>query len=469
MLAKKIALNTIVSAAARIIGTALALFSIGLMTRYLTKTEWGEYSIMLTFGGIFAVFAEFGLYQLMMREISRGSADESKIASRIFSLRLLIGLFIFALAPLASLLFPYSSRAQWGILAGMAGFWLMSGEQVLVGIFQKYLRMDKVALGELASRAVQLGLIVLFIKLNYGFFAIIGSFVLSALVNFLLVFWLAKRTVALRLSFEWPAARRLLMESYPLALVNILTMIYFSTDSLILSIFWPAADVGAYRLAYKVLENLIFFPAMFVGLIMPVFSQTAFGGRERFRDIFQRAFNVLAIFAAPLVAGILFVSPAIVQLLGGGNYPEAAVILNILIFAVGIIFFGTNLSFALIALEKQKSLLKIAAAAAIFNLVFNFLLIPRYSYYAAAAGTVLTELFAALAMFFVLRRALDFAPSFKIFGRAAAAAFFMAAFLWAFAGYNLFFLLGAAGALYFVVLYALKGFSLNEVLFLLKR
>jgi O-antigen/teichoic acid export membrane protein len=42
MLAKKIALNTIISAVVRIIGMVVALIIIGLLTRYFKKTRLGR-------------------------------------------------------------------------------------------------------------------------------------------------------------------------------------------------------------------------------------------------------------------------------------------------------------------------------------------------------------------------------------------------------------------------------------------
>ena len=137
MLARKIALNTIVSFLARIVGTGLALITIGLVTRYLTKSEWGEYSLVLTFGGIFAVIAEWGLYQLMIRDISSPGADEQKISSNIFTLRLISSLFVFAMAPLISLALPYSNQARLAILIGMVGFWLLSGSSGADGSFSE--------------------------------------------------------------------------------------------------------------------------------------------------------------------------------------------------------------------------------------------------------------------------------------------------------------------------------------------
>ncbi|TSC53327.1 MAG: Heteropolysaccharide repeat-containing protein [Parcubacteria group bacterium LiPW_39] len=469
MLARKIALNTIISAAARILGTALALVTIGLITRYLTKNEWGEYSIVLTFGGIFAVLAEGGLYQLMVREISKNGADEKEVASNIFTVRLLLGLFIFALAPLISFLFPYSAQARWGILVGMIGFWFFSGSQVTMGIFQKYLRMDKVALAELAGRASQLVLVFLFIRWQLNFLWIVASLTFGGLINFLLIYWLAQSHIAMHLRWAWNFWKKIIKQNYPLALAGILTMIYFSSDSLIISVFKPAADVGIYRLSYKILESLIFFPAMFVGLVMPILSRTAFSDWLQFKKVLQRSQEVLLIFALPLVLGILAVSPKIIRLLGGQNYPESVGVLNILIVAVGIIFFGTLFSYALIALEKQKTLLWISAAGAVFNVVLNLIFIPRYSYLAAAVITVLTELLVTVLMIIVVSQTVRFSFSFRTGFKSLAAALVMAAVLWWLRDLNLLVLLAAAGAVYFGALCLLRGFSVRELLALVRQ
>ncbi|MBU4142698.1 flippase [Patescibacteria group bacterium] len=463
MLAKKIAVNTIISALARAVGILLALATIAIITRHLTRNEWGEYSIMLTFGGIFAVIADLGLYQLMVREISRPQADELKIASNIFTIRLLSGLFIFALAPLISLFFPYSEQAKLGILVGMAGFWLLSGGQVLIGLFQKYLQMIKVATAELFGRLVQLGLVWWLVLSGAGFLPLVAALSLGGLANFLLIFWWARHYCRLRLAFDRAYWWNVLQQGYPLAVASILTMIYFSSDSLFLSILKPAADVGIYRLPYKILEGLIFFPAMFVGLVMPLLSRFAQTDREKFKNIFQRASDVLIVFAIPLVAGTLVLSPAIINLLGGGKYNESTAIFNILIVAVGMIFLGTLFSYVLIALEKQKSLLWISGVAAIFNIAANLIFIPRYSYYAAAAITVLTEALVVILMALVLYWFFRWLPSFKIFLKSLLAAAGMMAALWLLPGWNLALSLVVAAIVYFGLLYLLRGFSRADI------
>ena len=67
-------------------------------------------------------------------------------------------------------------------------------------------------------------------------------------------------------------------------------------------------------------------------------------------------------------------------------------VLQVLIFAVGISFFNSLLTNSVVIFGKQNRLLKPYFIATVFNLAANILLIPIYSYLAAAVTTVVTEL-----------------------------------------------------------------------------
>lgn len=468
MLAKRIAINTIISTTLRIAGTVIALFIVGMMTRYFDKALWGEYNIIMTIGGIFTVIAEFGFYQIMVREISRPGADEKKIASNIFTLRLVFSLFIFLTASFIGFFLPYSNQARWGIFLGMFGFWFLSGGQVLTGVFQKYLRMDKIAIAELAGRLAQLLLTFWFIKNNLGFLPLVSILSLSSLLNFILIVIFVGRYVRLRLNFDLSFWREILKQSYPLAVSNILVMIYFSFGSFLLSIFKPAEDVGIFRLAFKVLESLIFFPAMFVGLIMPLFSE-AIGDRTKFNRIFQRGLDVLLIFGWPLVFGVYLLSGPIIDLLAGHNYFEAGAVLRILILAVGAIFLSTLFSYSLVSLNQQKKLLIISGVGAVFNLTLNLIFIPHYSYSAVAWVSFLTEGLVAIFTAVAVYQQIKFKPSLSVGTKSLLAAIIMGVFLWFFNNWNLFLLIGSGMVIYFAFLFLVGGIDFKEFLALIKR
>jgi len=457
MLNRKIAYNTIISAGARIIGLALSLIIIGLLTRYLGQDGFGYYSIILAFLFFFTVLADLGLYSICLREISRPGADQRKIASNAFTLRFFAGLFIFTLAPLVVYLFPYPGQVKLGILIGAVGFWLMSNQQILIGVFQKYLRMDKIALGELLGRLVQLGLVIFFIKYNFDFLFIVSALVFGSLVNFILVFIFSRKYISISFEFDFAFWRPLLKESLPLALAIIFTVIYFKIDTIMLSLMKSPADVGIYNLAYKFLESLLFFPAMFVGLVMPLMSEYALSAREKFKEITQKTLNILLIFIVPMIFGIIFLSEDIVTLIAGQDFILSAGVLDILIIAAGIIFLGVLFSNMIIALKEQKKLTYIYGIGVVVNLVANFIFIPKYSYYGAAWTTLLTELVVTLLMLIVLSKFIKEIFSFKLFLKYLSAGLIMAFLLYFLSNWSLFVSIALAILIYFGFLYLIGG------------
>lgn len=469
LIARKIAYNTLIAAGARAIGLALSLIIIGLITRYLGQTGFGQYATILAFLYIFTVFADAGLYSICVRDISRPGADEKKIASQAFSLRFLLGLFFFALAPLVALFFPYPYSVQCGILIGALGFWSLSNAQVLMGVFQKYLRMDKVALAELVGRVIQLGLVIFFVWQKMGFLSIVWAMVGGALINFILVYIFAQQYIPISFQINLTYSWQLLKEALPLGMAVILVMIYFKLDTVMLSVMKTPAEVGIYGLAYKILESLIFFPAMFVGLIMPLMSKYALIDQAKFKKISQKTLDILLMAIIPLIVGTFFLSPKIIVLIAGSDFICSANVLNILIVATGIIFLGALFSNQIIALKKQKTLAYIYGFGAVINVVTNLIFIPKYSYYGAAGTTVLTELVVTILMLIVIAQTLKAWPSFKPIFKYLLGACLMAIPLYFLASWNLLILIILGILVYFITLYLLKAFSLQEILALVKR
>ena len=106
-IARKIAFNVFASSLSKILSTILALVAIGFITRYLGKEGFGKYATVLAFLSLFSAILDLGLNAISTREISREGANERKIMSNIFALRLLSSLLVIVLAPLLLLFFKY--------------------------------------------------------------------------------------------------------------------------------------------------------------------------------------------------------------------------------------------------------------------------------------------------------------------------------------------------------------------------
>ena len=253
MIVRKIAFNTIISIAARILGTIIALVNIGFITRYFGKDVFGEYVTILAFVSIFSIIADFGLYSLLVRDISRPGADEKKIIGNIFSLRLISLIIVLGTAVGISLFFPYRDIVKSGVIIGAFSFFFLSSSQVLIGVFQKYLKMDRVALAEIAGRIVNLALVIWFIQMKMGFLWIVAALAFGSFANFAVIFLYARRFVPIVLQFDFKFWKKIFKEALPIAVSIALTAVYFKAAIILLSVMKPADHVGIYGAAYKVL------------------------------------------------------------------------------------------------------------------------------------------------------------------------------------------------------------------------
>ena len=464
MIVRRIAFNTIISVAARIFGTIIALVNVGFITRYLGKDIFGEYVTILAFLSIFSIIADFGLYSLLVRDISRPGADEKKIIGNIFSLRIISLIIVLAAAAGISLFFPYSAMVKSGVIIGAFSFLFLSSSQVLVGIFQKYLKMNRVALAEIIGRIINLALIIWFIQMKLGFLWIIAALTFGSFANFAVTFFYARRFVPIVLQFDFVFLKKIFKEALPIAISIALTAVYFKVAIIMLSIMKPADHVGIYGVAYKVLENLIFFPAMFVGVIMPLLSDYAVSNKEKFKFIFQKSFDIIALMAMPIVFGVIVSAKSIILLIGGSDFlTDTPLVLQILAFAVIFIFFGNLFGNSIIALGRQKTAIWIYGGGAIFNIVANVIMISKYSYFGAAISTIFTEMLVTILMLFLISQNTNFFPSIKTAFKALVGSLTMYATLSFIGDLNLLWNIIIGATTYCVVIYLLRALNRNDL------
>ena len=463
VIARKIAYNVLVSSVSKILSTILALVAIGFITRYLGAGGFGNYATVLAFLAFFSAIADLGLNSVSTREISRPGANESRIMGNIFAFRISISLLVLFLSPAIVWFFPYPTEVKQAIMIVAASFLFSSSYQVLNGVFQKNLAMDKVAFAELIGKIVQVLLIILAIHLKLGFLWIISSLLFCMIVNFILVYSLSKKYISFKLEFDWQYWKNFLRQSYPIGIAACITFIYFKIDTIMLSVMKTSAEVGLYNAAYKVIENISFFPAMIVGLIFPIMSQNIFSDRKKFADVSNKTYKIFWILTVPLVVGTLFLSEGIISLIGGREFLEAAPALRILVFALAFIFFGNFLNAILIAGNKQKKMLLIATIAAVFNFTANLFFISRYSYLGAAIVSLATEILVVAGAYYFIAKEIKYFPAEKNIGKILIAGMIMAASLFFFRNIN-FLLAGCLGVLvYLISLWIFKAVKTEEL------
>ncbi|MEK7570306.1 MAG: flippase [Patescibacteria group bacterium] len=397
--------NTILQIAGKVVSTVIGLMVIGLLTRSLGTDRFGHYTTALAFVQVFGVLVDMGLYIVLVKKLAEEPDRRDAWASTAFTLRLYTALGFLVLAPLTVLFTNYPGDVKTAVAIATLATFAVTMNQVLVGVFQWSLRMDRVAIAEIIGRVVLLSGTLVAVANKTSVTGVMITVALGSLVNAAVSFWFSRSFVRIRLHLEREMVRTIFREGWPVALSIAFNLVYFKADTLILSAVRPASEVGLYGSAYKVLEVLATIPAMVAGLLMPLLAAAyARQEQDRLRDILQRAVDTVSLLAIPLAIGTGFVAQQVMLLVGGPDYVGAANALTLLMIATAAIFYGNLFANTVVAINAQRRMLWGYAGVAVASLAGYLLTIPRWGMAGAATMTVVSEVGVTLvALYFIYR------------------------------------------------------------------
>jgi O-antigen/teichoic acid export membrane protein len=383
----------------------LGVVVVGIMTRSLGLENFGHYSTIMAYLYIFSIAADMGLYAILVREISQHDEDENRITGSIFSLRLIL-IFLFVLIAVVLVWFlPYPNIVKLGVLVASLYVIFSSLIQILIGIFQKHLRVYVVSIADIVARSLQLILLLFLIYLGKaGLMEFLAVVVVSVAAQFIILFIYSKKLANFKLHIDVQYWKTILRNSFPIAVSLVFSVLYFKIDTLLISLLRGADEVGIYSVAYKVLELVIFVPAMYIGLVFPILSKYAGKNKNDFVFEFKKTFDVIAIMAMPTAVYLFIMAHSIVRAIGGDAFFQSGAVLQVLVVAITMIFFGNLGGHSIIALNLQKKSMWIYIFGAILNIATNLIFIPKYGYIAAAWTTVATEIFVTICMFILISK-----------------------------------------------------------------
>ncbi|MBU2229270.1 flippase [Patescibacteria group bacterium] len=459
-LTRKIAHNTIIQIVGKSVSTVIGLIVASMLFRYLGKEGYGNYTTVMVFLQFFGILVDMGLYIILTKKISEDGADEDSLVGNIFTIRLISAVVFLGIAPLIVMFFPYPTIVKTGVALLSLSFLFITLNQVLQGVFQKHLKMIKVTISEVLGRIVLLGGTFAAVYLNKGLLTILLVVVLGSFTNFIFTFFYSRKFVKIKLRFEFAVWKKIIWESYPIALAILFNLVYFKADTLILSLLKSQEEVGIYGAPYKILEVLVTFPAMFAGLTIPVLTY-AYGkmDKERFKRVLGKAFDFLSMISLPLIVGTLFIAQPVIDFIAGEEFVESGKVLQVLIIATGTIFIGNLFGNTVVVINQQKKILKYYAAIAVVSVAGYLIFIPIYSYMGAAWMTVVSELLITISTIYVVWRATKIFPSLQLFFKVLVACAGMAAVLFLLQDRSLLLMILAGAVTYFVILLLLKGIS----------
>jgi O-antigen/teichoic acid export membrane protein len=185
----------------------------------------------------------------------------------------------------------------------------------------------------------------------------------------------------------------------PLGATLIVNFLYFRFDLLLLGWLREPSDVAIYGLAYKVIEAFIVIPSYFMITLFPEIARME-GDSERLRGVMNQALSAMEVLAIPILVLVVALARPIVVLIGGTEFEDAAVVLQILTVGLAVSFVNGVYGNALVALGRQAKLFWLSLLVLGANVAMNLVAIPLWGVQGAATAVSISEIIA----FVVVRR-----------------------------------------------------------------
>lgn len=372
------------------ISRLMTFFLFVYVARILGATQYGEFNFALSFVILFSIFSDLGLSKVIIRELSQDKEKEKEYPN-------LLSLKIFLLG--ASLITVFLSSffvTQDHYIRNL--IWILAfyiGIGNFFNIFYAFLQARQKMEYEAAAKILETvfyvgaGFLVIFNfpsakNLAIGYFVSIFAFL------FLFLIFFHSRIFRLNLGWNTGIWKKYLGISWPLALTAVFSSVYSQTDTVMLGSSGQITQVGWYQAAYRIIAATLIPATIISTSFFPMLNRAFKESKEKFQRIWNFHTESMVYLAIPLVVGGIILAPRIIDYIFNPTFGPSVLAFQILIITAGLTILQTPFYHSLIVCDQQKKIFYAVLAGAIFNVILNWILIPRYSLYGAAWATVIT-------------------------------------------------------------------------------
>lgn len=385
--------------------------------RVLGAENIGRVSYSQSIVSYFALVAMLGLASYSVREGAKVKNDAEKFqefTNQIFSINVIATIISYILLAISLAFVEQLSSYRILIMILSLSIALTTfGIDWINAIFEDYFY---ITLRSVIANVISLVLLFVLVHEPNDYYIYAFLTITSYIVNCFGNWFYCRRYVKVRFTFCLDLKKHL--KPILILFANAVTIsIYVNIDTTMLG--WIKGDyaVGLYTVAVKIYNVVKTVLSAIYAVSVPRLA--LYAGEKRmteYRSLYSRMWSYLSLLIIPAGVGLICVSDEIMVFMGGVEYMEASLSLQIL--AVSIIFaiYGGLLTACLnVTLNREAISLQATAISAMINTILNLAFIPLLSYVGAAITTAISELLVMWYCLFKLKNKSEYMERKPIF------------------------------------------------------
>jgi len=373
------------------------------LARNMTPSEYGVFYAVFTFVTFFLFVRELGLLQALSKHIPEYKIreDYGAIKSAIFSTfsmqfagSLILSIAFFLSANYLSVHYFQAADAAFYLKFLIVYVLASVVFRTMKAILQGFQSMFWFAFSEFLKNIITLVLTFVFFYLGYGTRTPLYAFVL--VFPILIILYIAPTLQAFnflkyKMTQFQAISYQLFKFSTPVFLSSIAARIIGYIDTLILTYFRTAAEVGVYNVVLPTALILLFIGQGISSIMLPLASELwTKNDKKRLAEGMHLIYRFVFLLAIPCIGAFFVYSRLFIETFFGSAYASGSTALQILL--VGVLFYTVSIIHEnlISGIGKPQIITKIIIMAAIVNVVLNLILIPSTGIYGAAFATTIS-------------------------------------------------------------------------------
>jgi len=374
-----------------------------LLANHFGPELFGRFTFALVFIAFFDSISNFGINQIILREISKEKDSTDWILSHGFFLKFSVSFLAFVFSSLSIIFFDYPSEVIWLVWIFSLNFFIgtkvSSFRTFFDIIFQRDLKMNWPVFFSVVDNSLFLLLILIgfYFNVNLKLFALF--YTIANLPGFLLLAKQFFSKVNIHLNIKKEFLIHLLKEMLPVFLFVTFSIFLTRIDVFLLSRFYSETEVGLYNAVVRLILPLLFLQIAISLSLFPLLSSYYKKNLLEFKALAVAGFNVLFVISMCIGSMLIGKSDFIIQLIYKPEYIESASVMPYFGYSIPFMFllyYGVDL---LLSIEKQKCSTWSLVIALIVNLVLNLVLIPTHSFVGSGIAKLISYILATTLIF----------------------------------------------------------------------
>ena len=235
---------------------------------------FGQFNYAISFVIIFSIIADFGINNLVIREIARDKDVAASLIGNSLIIKIFLSILTFILIIISTIFTPSSLEVN--IMVYILSFYIIfnSYNTFSKSIYRAFEKMKfETSLKFLESMILLLYVVIVSVYIKDLKILILG-FVVASFITFLIsIKWIKKYFTKFNFRLDKKIILFLIKEAWPFALAGIFVTLYFNIDTLMVSWMKGNIETGFYSAAYNFIFAALLIPALANASFYPILSR----------------------------------------------------------------------------------------------------------------------------------------------------------------------------------------------------